>query len=233
MKVAICISGQLRTFERTFPALSKFILEPFHCDVFVSTWNDSGLPEGVSAPVALQKAADLYRPVVFDHECWTEVLKRWGDLSFLASRCRADAHADRVLGMFYKIWRSNELKKEYEKANGFVYDVVIRSRADVLYFESPEIDQIYSDMIYLGNKFGYGGLTDQFAFGPSATMDIYSSVVHRIAEYAQLGCVVHPETLLEWHLRTHLRQGVLFSRVPFRLDRGDVEPTPLVWGRTA
>ena len=44
MKVAICISGHLRTFNKCIDNIRKNIFDPlrnnFETDIFLSTWND-------------------------------------------------------------------------------------------------------------------------------------------------------------------------------------------------
>lgn len=228
MKVAVCVSGQLRTFEKTFPSLSRYFLQPFECDVFLSTWNDAGLPKSSAPDEALPKAGELYKPVKMEVESWAAVRGQWGDLSGLEARKRQDANIDSITGMFYKIWRANELKRQHEQETGIVYDRVVRSRPDVLYYESPEFEIDAPNHIFVGNRFGYGGIPDLFAFGPSRLMDVYSSLVQHISTYSTQGCVVHPETLLQWHIGEHLPHGILFSRVPFRLLR-DGPDTYLSW----
>ena len=221
MRVAICISGQLREFDETFPSLRRFILERFQCDVFVSTWNDIGLaavptgdPQGI-----LDRARELYKPVKMDVESWSTVRKGWGDLSFFEQRKRPDSNVEGVLAMWYKIARANQLKIEAERSGGFIYDVVIRSRSDVHYFESPEVDRTSRNYLHLGDHYGYGGLPDQFAFGRSSLMDLYADLFRHLAEYVKQGCPVHPETLLRWHMLQVMPQGYVFSQTPFRIHR--------------
>src|SRR5215216_1422311 len=104
MRVAICISGQLRTFESTFESLSKHILRPFNCDVFLSTWNDVGILTSPSkAPhEVLDNAARLYSPVKMDVESWPQVRSGWGDLTFFEKRTRLGANPQNLLAMYYK-----------------------------------------------------------------------------------------------------------------------------------
>lgn len=237
MKVALCISGHLRTFEQTFPALQEYVLDAYDCDIFISTWNDSGFAdssnEAENTDDVLDRARRLYHPLRMESEVWAEVCPQWGDLEFLNARRRSDAYPDRILGMWYKIWRANELKRAWEQQHGFVYDVVVRTRADVLHFETPQFSDISGQHIYIGNKFGYGGLPDIFAYGSSLLMDFYASLIHRIHEYASKGVTVHPETLLDWHLLSQLPQGIVFSDAAFRLCRAPSQsPAPLIaWCR--
>jgi len=42
MKIAICLSGHLRTFDKTFRSIKEKLLDVYDCDVFISTWNNLG-----------------------------------------------------------------------------------------------------------------------------------------------------------------------------------------------
>jgi hypothetical protein len=46
----------------------------------------------------------------------------------------------------------------------------------------------------------YGGINDQFAFGSSEDMSIYSSLHYFLSHYAKQDCIFQPESLLKWHL---------------------------------
>ena len=40
--IALCISGQMRTYEKCFPSIKKYLLEPYQPDIFIHTWTDRG-----------------------------------------------------------------------------------------------------------------------------------------------------------------------------------------------
>lgn len=44
MKTALCISGQMRTYERAYPSIKKHIIDPLAPDIFIHTWSDTGAP---------------------------------------------------------------------------------------------------------------------------------------------------------------------------------------------
>ena len=43
MKVAICISGQMRNFENRLESLKANLLEKYDCDIFIHTWEERGV----------------------------------------------------------------------------------------------------------------------------------------------------------------------------------------------
>jgi len=119
---------------------------------------------------------------------------------------QANIKGSNVVPMSYSIYRANGLKKEEEKKENFKYDLVIRTRMDSLYentVPSNEIKQVLSDphkicvcssLMDWGqkvtrNSFLYEQkpaispfVADNFAFGNSAAMDIYSSLYSNLPE---------------------------------------------------
>ena len=47
MRVAVCISGQMRGFEQAAPSLVERVIRPLGADVFVHTWSDIGLSNNI------------------------------------------------------------------------------------------------------------------------------------------------------------------------------------------
>jgi len=72
MKIAICISGHLRTFELTHQSLRRNVLDKYDCDVFISTWNNIGnttyhelYPKGFDESderIKIDRVKEVYKP---------------------------------------------------------------------------------------------------------------------------------------------------------------------------
>lgn len=145
MKVALCLSGQTRTFSSCYASWLKYIIDPLKPDIFVHTWLYSGKYR--------RRAEDFhYTAKPFDYGRYDEALsdRFLVDQSFLRllkpKKCSVEfpdrerfmrlLPADRgsffnSLMMHYSIGRANDLKREYECELGFRYDVVIRLRFDL------------------------------------------------------------------------------------------------------
>ena len=113
-KVAICISGQLRTgilghdvFRRFFGSLDNY-------DIFYHTWT-------LEPDVSL-KLQSLYSPMKFIEEPSIDV----DEVGNFGS-------------MLYSIMMANELKKQHEIENNFRYDLVIKTRFDLIFHEHSRI----------------------------------------------------------------------------------------------
>lgn len=43
MRVAVCMSGHMRSYDKCFPPLEKYLLGKYQCDLFLATWNTRGV----------------------------------------------------------------------------------------------------------------------------------------------------------------------------------------------
>jgi DNA-binding Lrp family transcriptional regulator len=186
MKIAICFSGQIRTGVQTEPNIKRYIgdLLPI-CDFFVHTWDHQSPPHTANALMLVDKSvfADfrrLYNPKSMTVE---EYLSKrapdgiWGGY-------RVDASTKKkYISMFESIYKANELKRLYEKSNGFVYDYVVRIRTDLIFHQDKslraDITELFSKtmttfdnfMIAYHHGVNYSKLEDIFWLAKSPTMD--------------------------------------------------------------
>jgi SAM-dependent methyltransferase len=205
IKLALCISGHLRTFEENYSSVKKFILDKNDCDVFIHTWNTIGhkhrnLDSNLSNTLTnnlLDKITKIYNPkkIVMEKERFFPPTK------IMIKRMEKGRDIVGVQSMYYKIESCNLLKKQYENQNGFVYDCVMRFRGDLRIENSLPLNFGQNfDYLYLPTVGNFGGLNDQIAFGSSQIMDKYSTLFSNIDTYLEEGCIMNPEKLLEWHL---------------------------------
>jgi len=88
--------------------------------------------------------------------------------------------------MFYKIWKADQLRQQYEKDNNFEYDIVIRTRDEMEYIRNIDEEELLladNNTIVIPEGFDYHGINDQFAFSASKAMTIYSNMFTLIEDY--------------------------------------------------
>jgi hypothetical protein len=217
MRTALCLSGQSRSYKKSIKSLKKEIIDKYDCDVFIHTWRDGGKKVGNEYIKDFEKSQWVeeidysfikeYNPkkIKIDYTDYNKFYKKTPLSRFY-----------NTLMMWYSIYQSNNLKKEYEKEFGIKYDCVIRCRFD-LYFEKFEITELKSNTIYLppneniDNPFttemkemlkimGPRYMpNDQFAYGNSESMDYYSSV-HELLDKDTNSFCHHSEGLVTEHL---------------------------------
>lgn len=92
------------------------------------------------------------------------------------------------------------------------YDLVIRTRPDLMIDRELNLDEIYQQLKNSPNSivmpknfwFGYGPTAnDVFAIATPEVMKIYCDVVSSIPKFQAEGKLFHPETMLATHLQNH------------------------------
>lgn len=210
MRVAICMSGHMRTYYSTYPSLCSYLLSSaYRCDIFVHTWdtmgwyspNDSHAVER-STVVEKERIERLYRPKTLV----IEPFRKWdcsGKEIVNKSQVKPNTRGEHIYGMFYKVHQCNQLKVAAEQAGGFKYDIVVRTRPDILYCGDIDINKlrIGGRCVYVHNAGHSGGVNDQFAVASSESMDVYADCFNHLDDYVKAGCLWRPEPLLLWHLQ--------------------------------
>jgi hypothetical protein len=175
MKIAICMSGQLRQWEMA-KENQKWFWETSgitHIDYFIHTWNYSGDREGVSQPYITRdvsqeefdKVVDWYKPKA----CMFDDRKQ--DFFFTN---------DHWSSLFYSMAQSIMLKREYEIENNFEYDIVVKTRPDCVFdpryhfsWELLENNILYATQGGLmETEFHMFNTNDMVFYGNSYTMDL-------------------------------------------------------------
>lgn len=196
MRVALCLSGHVRTLMQTHASLRSAILEPWKPDVFVHTWDTVGLdgPRG-ETPVSETWLRSTLMPVNLR-------IKRLDELNLEFARRRDELFAvpgpilpfgddpDRrllvpaMLSQLYGVHHCDLLRREHEQKFGFRYDAVIRGRMDNLFRERLPLGSLELSIgrVFIPNHAGCGGYCDQFALGDSDTMTQYANYYLRFQE---------------------------------------------------
>lgn len=182
MKVALCISGELRNFndDNLVKNLQKFIIDDLNPDVFISTWDHVGISihqteniEKVPNKFDVSELHTIYKNIKGLHienlDFWLnsvgyENLKN----TFKQWRIHGNGNFNvaTTIPHFYKVYDSYLLKKRYELENNINYDIVIKMRPD-LFFVNFINKNIKKNTVY-HNNFGPSGW-----FWPNRIYDIF------------------------------------------------------------
>jgi hypothetical protein len=198
MKIAVCITGEIRTWNQVKDNIIQNILKD-NADVFFVCDEDLSISN-------------------IDHEITKELQSFYdeSDLEFFNSKKSPETSVENCINMFYKIMKCNELKKQHENKHNFKYDIVVRLRTDSP-FRNSLIFSEDKDKIFIPNNCDWGGVCDQFAYGSSDLMDKFCHTFLNIKKYLEEGCRFHPETLLDYHCKklglNIIRQDVGFSGI--------------------
>ena len=217
MKTAICFTGTGRSLEHTHLNLKENLIDCFYdCDVFIF------VSENPHSDKVLESFKDHPRvkKIVVEKELEP-------DISGLRFRPQWPASALSSRQVYVKMIESRkricDIMSKYENDNNFVYDRVIFSRLDVVYFEQvcKIVEELDMSALYVPdfhNEFGgaINGFNDRFAVGSRKDMDIYFKVPDSLVPFVSVGGHVHAETLLKWHMHVN---KVKVLKVPIRFTR--------------
>jgi hypothetical protein len=215
MKVALCISSYLRTWKDNFSLLKSNLLDRYHPDVFIHTWNavdsnnNNSFLDDVNhflAPKKMLIESPIALPI-------TDLMRR-------RNNNRRDINS--VLSMFYGIKRADELRTSYEYMNGS-YDCVIRFRGDIVLLEPLEIKENNLDKITIPKYGDYDGVNDQFAWSCSEWMKRYCSTYDNIEEFLRIEGYMkevnfNPEELLFNNLKKY-NMNLVRPEIKYQLSR--------------
>jgi len=178
MRVALCISGQLRCFNDAL-IIKGFeeAFSDFEYDIFISTWVD----ERLESNDIFSRYKNVKKIKIDDHNDWLHGLD--GETKQLMT-IPNPPHKNTSAQQLFKIYDCNELKKAYEKENGFEYDVVFRVRPDSLFVTKIILSDFKPSTIFNIN-FGMARhearIYDIFFYGDSKTMDCISDSFNNYA----------------------------------------------------
>lgn len=161
MKVALCLSGHSRTFDKTYQFWKENLLDQHQTDVFMHLWETSGprnFGEGKSEQFNPDPREDfdsgiLSTPRIEFHSIMAKWLPRVLNIQdynemeddfkqkitpVLQERDRRGIpagfehhHPLSVRSMLYKRFRANQVKNQWANLKGIEYDIVIQTRTDV------------------------------------------------------------------------------------------------------
>ena len=179
MKLAVCISGFMRTYEETAHSLHENLLKPLAEDdeydifIYTSTEDDMSsqcLKRSSEAPLKprtltkadLEKIQSIYKPKLIAFDSLNE-----------------PSGLDRT-PMLRRIYECNNLRKKFQVENSIDYDAVIRVRPDTFFTEKIEKEVVknITDNEIILFKYGChsGGYYDGFSIAKDSVMNVYSDL---------------------------------------------------------
>lgn len=196
MKIALCLSGQARSFEKGYEYHKKNLLDHYDVDVFIHTWydgNDSRLSDYFK----------LYNPVatMIEHPLVGNFDQKYTNTPNM------EKHPPRyTVAMLHSIAKSCEMKIAHEITTKQQYDWVIKSRSDYALNVKIPFEELDNTKLYIPNcrmvperDFG----NDQFAFGGSDVMNKRMSIYQHMDHYYDQGATMIGEDMMQAHLRYH------------------------------
>jgi len=179
VRIALCLSGQPRTWKRAFPSWVDNLYHLGDVDIFYHMWNYNTHPSFTSGLLKKQ----LVETIVNDDE-FSEINKLLLPKKYeiqpkqeFSTATVTHPIARWTRPQFYGIKRAAALKREYEIDNKFEYDVVCRLRTDLVFDHLVHMDHdirpntMYTCMNQYDVEFGAFRVGDIFYYSDSYTYD--------------------------------------------------------------
>ena len=202
MRIALLLSGQPRFIEEGAKYIIPNVCEGNNVDTFCHFWMDDDLVnkpykyggdgEWVNQRIdskAVDKAVEIYKPITYavdrsksftDSAVHFETPKNkyWGGGEPDDQEGFRNRTVNNCLSYFYSLNEVNKLKKEYEYANDFKYDWVVRCRTDTLLHVKIPFNDLNPELVHYSDNMHQpdGMINDWFDFGGTKQMDAFMSV---------------------------------------------------------
>jgi len=192
LKVALCVSGRIdKNMEKIYINWKKNLLDHYNVDIFMNINETNDFINNVIKP---KKCVIFNENINIDN-----LLDKNSNL------------------MFYRIYECNKYSIEYENKNNFKYDIIIRTRSDVmlnkkLYLSSFNENYVYfpvlKDKFEQNNNYG-SGVTDQLFLANRENMNKITDIyLHLDKKNFKIDCKI-PEVTLYYYLRMN-KINILF-----------------------
>ena len=209
-RIALYFSGRIKTYEEQLSYL-KQLKDTYNIDMFCSI-------NGEKDEQHVQFMSDLQITDAFFEDHSTKYNENWAQ-TFRRLPTQSDRDAYKLSSSLYNNLKAMELIEKYQEAHSFVYDIVIKFRADIVTKDMLLIPEtIHAGTVYIPSNYGWDffdqpGINDHIAYGSFDVMKAYSSVFARVETYCtDHGRGYHPESLLLYHLQ---QERLIITRFPF------------------
>lgn len=207
---ALCLSGFMNCFRLGLDHMRK----QFSGDVFLAVWDtESYLSDKKVDPNEIKSCYNIKGLEIIPYQASSEFfqakceyLKRYRDYQAKFHKNREGWHS---VSLFHMMRRAGILKREYEIANGFRYDTVIRFRPDHVYRGLPDFPK-QPGVLYFPENANNQGITDGLVCGDSETMDKFFLLPDLMDIYLMNGATWINEHLVTYHVH---EQGLRAARV--------------------
>lgn len=157
-RIAVQMFGHLRSFKKTYQSFLENVIaenlkDGYETDVFIHTWDEKDHStatwhnqEGKDPinKVLTEKDIELVKQIYNPKKLLIEPQLEYEEKIIIEVIDSIRRSIRGCLNASYTIYKTNELRKEYEKENNIKYDWVIHTRPDVAFNSSFRLDDFLS-----------------------------------------------------------------------------------------
>lgn len=151
MRTAICILGQMRTFDTPHVKenFERFVLNKLNPDIFIATWDQRGHSHWAEyagmdisysnhsiSPDQLLNHYNATRVSVENYQQWLDVTSTERKEAALSPRLRFGGEDGCSVPYLYLLQKVSRMRRNHEIINNFSYDCVIYLRPDLIFYRA-------------------------------------------------------------------------------------------------
>ena len=194
-KLALCLSGQPRSYFDAYQYVKKNLLNQFDVDVFVHSWKSNNVLVQLKI---YEEIKAIYSPVLM---LFDSPLSEDTNSDLTVPNASHPAHF--CTSMFYSIHKSDHFRIVSEISFKKKYDFVIRTRFDHALNTVIDFNKLQPGKVYVSKDTDGPNplLNDQFAIADPETMKIYSSTYLFLRHHYSKGVSLCGHSMLEAQLK--------------------------------
>lgn len=195
MKIAICLSGFIRTWEYSKTSFVKNLLQNTDYDIFIHTYRQnyfehSALEKNIiysnEEIIKMFYGLNVKNIIIEDRDIIKNKIevdcKPYENITNFKNKIKDSSEkidnyvnlGIRIYDQLRKIHLCNKLRKEYQSENDVEYDLIVKSRFDVLYLDKINWDTFIEDNIVYNGSGGCAGFPDDLVgIGKEYPMNAY------------------------------------------------------------
>lgn len=216
MRIAVCFSGQLSRLNQHLDIFAEQVecYAGNRVDLFFALWGDecvTALQHKIENKIKPELRSQItIRKIELTHKC------EWKS-KHPSSKCWSRGNSPESICCMYKsIQKSDLLRQNFEAENAISYDLVIRSRPDILVVGNMQFEKWKNildanKLIISPNNYNWKEhwtedemLNDLWFIAKPNTMTEIVKLADIIDDHVDAGCRLHPESLLWWHITKYM-----------------------------
>ena len=235
-RIAICFSGAIRSFNSCIPSIYRYFINSFNdyeIDIFLYMVHIKDVDDNMDIHFKMRKSnsdikkiLNILKPKKYvideynnDYQIKEMTLndfdyRKINFKEFVKDRNWRKKEDDVInnyaynsFGMYYKIFKCNELKSKYETENNFKYDFVWRARLDYIFMDNLNLELNKKTIYSIEDRFATNTrnklfyTNDKFIGSSSEIMDKVCNLYYNLPKYLEKGIQFDGSTLIQYHIK--------------------------------
>jgi hypothetical protein len=212
--VAICISGQFRSFDKCLPSIFKNLIltnSKYKLKFFTSFAKEENKP--INIPTEFFKISSVIK--IEKDSVLPDLTHQKSKYKYQDFQLDSENEPKLIYYQLKQFQSVFNMVKEYEKDNNMIFDYVMRLRPD-LEFKDIFDWTLFEDSIITPSEDHFNGYNDRFAIGPRNLMGVYMNRLdYWMSENDDINFTTQSEVNLKHHLDNH---NILVNKIPIDLQ---------------